>query len=91
MNQALQALRNQVPTQHQATFDSEMAKLSAGDQATAGGIIQKFLDLLKAFGLSINWPCVFALGFMNIIAAFSNPALILALLTQYWNCAHPAP
>ena len=92
----LSATRSQVPAQHHAAFDAEMAKApNAAAQAGAGTFIQALIALLKAIGANVNWACVISV-IPQAIAAFANPALWIGVIAAYFACAgtpipSPAP
>lgn len=87
---SVSSVRGECPQQHHAAFDAAIGALPAGDQATAGGILANLIALLKSMGLSISWPCLIA-AIPGIIAAFANPALFVAVITQYIACSKQTP
>lgn len=90
MHATFQATRNDCPSQHQAAYDAAVNAIPVADQPKAGGFLQGLIALIKAAGLSINWPCLIA-QIPALVAAFSNPAALLAIFTAYMACAHPTP
>jgi hypothetical protein len=61
------------------------ANMSAQEQMNVG----TFIDTIKALFGSINWGCLISV-LPQVIAAFANPALWVAVFTSYVACANPA-
>lgn len=80
-----------LPAQHHADFDNALAALPEGEKAAVGGRLIDFINLLRSMGLKVNFGCLVAV-IPQIIAGFSNPALLLAAFQAYIACAHqPTP
>ena len=87
---SLQVVRAACPPEHQKLLDEAVVGLSAEELKQSGGVLANLIALLQSLGLSINWPCLIGC-IPQIIAAFSNPALIPAIIVSYLACANPAP
>ena len=82
-------IRSLCPAQHLSALNAAMPTDPIKAAAT-GGVLAQIIALLESLGAQVNWPCLISI-IPQVIAAFSNPALILTAITAYFACANPAP
>ena len=89
----IQDIKALAPNEHHAAIDAALAGCDAAKVSAVGGFLQALVALLKQIGANINWACVLSI-IPQAIAAFSNPALWVSVITAYFACAAgptPAP